>query len=122
MKSSHLHIPNWTHLCDTKPKRRTYVTGSFRVCDVIPNVPEQDGDYDFRRAQLRQVAFGRGDLDDGLPSQILLQIFGNEDRYGEVPRALDDVAGNGDEAENVPYVELEYGLGQAQCYVGPHIE
>ena len=71
---------------------------------------------------MSQSTFGRHDLDDGLAAQVLVEELRHNDGNGQVLDALDYVAWNSDQAQNLPHVALEDGLAHAQSYIRPHIE
>lgn len=85
-------------------------------------MPKKHGDDDVGGAELREVAVGGHDFDDGVAAEVLVEELGDDDGDGQVLDALDDVAGDGDVAQERPHVAVKYGLGHAQCYVRPHVE
>lgn len=88
----------------------------------MANVTEEHRHYSIRRAQLRQMTVRWNYLHNGLASQVLVQVLGNHHRHGQVLDALKNVAGDRDMAQNLPQIDLEYGLSHAQSYVRPHVE
>lgn len=75
-----------------------------------------------RGAELGQVAVRLHHLHDGVAAEVAVEVLRNHHRDRHVLHALDDVAGDRDEAEYVSHVTLEDGLGHAQGYVRPHVE
>lgn len=88
----------------------------------MTNVPEQNGDDDVGAAELGQVSIGTHDLNDGVAPKVPVQVFGDDDRHGEILAALEDVAGDGDQAQHLAHVALEDGLCDAEGYVRADVE
>lgn len=57
-------------------------------CNIVTNVPEEDGDDDVRRTELWQVALRGHDLHNGLPAKVAVEVLRDDDGDGEVLAAL----------------------------------
>ena len=91
-------------------------------CNVILNMLKKHRNDNIRGAELRQVAVRLHDLDNGVAAEVAVEVLGNHHGDRHVLHALDDMAGDGDKAENVSHVASEDGLGHTQGYVRAHVE
>lgn len=104
-------------------KFKTAITHTSQSCaNAITNVSEQHWDNNIWCAQLRQVTADRHDLNDGLATQILLQILSHQMRHGHVLLTLQNVARDGDHRKYMSHVIWENYVGYAQGYIRPHVE
>lgn len=87
-------------------------------CNLIPDVPEQNGDENVGGAELGQMSIWRHDLDHGFTPKVPVQVLGYHDRNGHVPVALDNVAGDLHVAQEGPHVTLEDGWATLRAMSG----
>jgi len=67
--------------------------------NVMADVPQEHRDHNIGRAQLRKVTIRCHDLDDGVASEVLMEVLRHDHRNCQVLDALDNVARSGHMAE-----------------------